>query len=532
LNFRKLDDDIKNLFEGLTQLQKEPDIGFLKASLDNLVDVLYTYYGKEVVVLIDEYDSMVTHAIGKGYEKELCEFLSGFFGNVFKGNGQVEFVVLAGCLRIAKESIFTGANNLVVSTVSEPEFSGMFGLSEGEMAKVLDDFGLSGSMGSFREWYNGYLFCGRLLFNTSSVLSYCRALLNDGEAKPQNFWANASGNDILNDVINKSESEEALPELESLLLGGSVEFELRGDITLDDFSNIYSLWSVLVHSGYLTPCGQGSNEYRLPNKEVQSEFARKVVTWVKNRIGSTVHTKIIKAIWGGNSGDLKDLLERILMTSTSFFDQHEYCYHMLLLGLIAEADPKSNRESGNGRTDITLKRGGTAAILELKKCYAELCMTADALKGIMQIRDRLHGKELELKGLNIIHFGVSFFKKGCYAILESEITKDLIAEAIGDMEAAALAVRMQIDKREADEGAKPEDFRSHRRKKWYKDRRNELEALADTLDNEGKKFKFAALLKDTEKLLDDLKWLQKAEAAKMPSQTLLQSMLIHEKFPQ
>jgi vacuolar-type H+-ATPase subunit I/STV1 len=313
------------------------------------------------------------------------------------------------------------------------------------------------------------------------------------------------------------------------LLGGSVEFELRNNIALDDFNDISSLWSVLVHSGYLTPCCQNSNEYRLPNKEVQSEFASKVVTWVKNRIGTTVHAKIIKAIWSQNTVELKELLDKILMTKISYFDEYEYCYHMLLLGLIAEVDAISNRESGNGRTDLTLKRGGAAAILELKKCYAELYMTADALKGIMQIRDRLYGRELEIKGFNIIHYGISFYKKGCYVILESEITKDLIAKAIGDMEAATLAVRMQIDKRESEEDENVEDFRSHRRKKWYKDRRNELDALADALDKEGTKFNFKRLLANTEALLYDLKWLQKAEAAKMPSQTLLQAMLIQEK---
>jgi hypothetical protein len=407
----------------------------------------------------------------------------------------------------------------------------MFGLTEDETAKVLDDFGLSDSIDSFGKWYDGYLFHCKRIFNTSSVLSYCKALLTDRTASPQNYWVNTSGNDILYDIISKSESEEALPDLESLLLDGTVELDLHSDITFDDFNDVSSLWSVLVHSGYLTPCARGSNEYRLPNKEIQSVFANKVIKWVTDRIGSTVHKNIIKAIWEKQSAQLKNLLDKILMSNISYFDQYEYCYHMLLLGLIVEVDPLSNRESGNGRTDLIFHRGSQYAIIELKKCYAELYMTADQLKGILQIRDRQYGHELVLKGFsNIIHYGIAFCKKECKVILESEITKDMLAEAIADMEAAVLAIQMQMDKRAAAPGAKVPDFRTaHRRKTWYKVRRDKLEALADILDNEGKNYKFDRLLKDTDKLLDDLKWLQKTLASKGESQTLFQAMLIQQK---
>jgi hypothetical protein len=505
------------------------DESFLSFALQCLVNMLYQHFGKEVVILIDEYDSMVTRAISKGYEKRLCEFLSGFFGGVFKGNARVEFVALTGCLRIAKESIFTGANNLVSASVSEADYSGMFGLTEEEVEKVLNDFGFSSAMDSFREWYDGYLFCDKRIYNTSSVMSHCKALTSSRIAKPQSYWANASSNDILQDIISKSESEETLPELESLLFGGSVEIELISDITLDDFDDVTSLWSVLVHSGYLTPCGQDAVEYRIPNKEIQREFLRKVVKWVKGRIGTNTHKQVVKAIWGKDTAKLKETLDKILLTKMSYFDSHEYCYHMLLLGLMADVDAESNRESGTGRTDITLKNGSKAAILELKKSYAQIYLAADALKGIMQIRDRLYGKDLEIKGFNVIHYGISFFKKECKAILESEITKELIAGAIGDMEAAVWAINWQTAKREAAESEQPLPESRPYRKAWHKGRKEELDDLKTSLDKESKDYDFYRLLKNTEKLLEDLRWLQKTEAAKSASQTLMQAMLTQDK---
>jgi hypothetical protein len=284
----------------IEKFSNPPDVAdepFLANSLRALTTMLYQHHGEKVVILIDEYDSMLTHALGKGYEKTLCEFLSSFFGKIFKSNRQVEFVVLTGCLRIAKESIFTGANNVNVSTVSHPEYADSFGLTEQEVAHVLDDFGLSDALATFQEWYNGYLFCGRRIYNTCSVMNFCKALIKDRTAAPESYWANSSSNDILRDIIAKSEVEKSLPKLENLLLGGVVDFDLRNDITLNDFNNVSSLWSVLVHSGYLTPCEKGSRKFHIPNKEIHNEFVNKVIEWVKARIGAGVHDDVVQAIY-------------------------------------------------------------------------------------------------------------------------------------------------------------------------------------------------------------------------------------------
>jgi hypothetical protein len=526
LNSDKLSLISKNSIEKFIRPPEIPDEAFLSFALDSLIIMLNEHFGKDVVILIDEYDSIVTHAIVKGYENRLLEFLSSFFGRVFKGNELVEFIVLTGCLRIANESNFASTNNLVASTVLDPEFSGMFGLTEEEVSKILNDFGLSSKLDSIREWYNGYLFGGKRIYNTSSVISYCRALQKKITSKPKNYWANTSSNDILLDVINKSECDKTLPDLEKLLLGGSIEIGLFNDITTEDFDDISALWRVLVHTGYLTPSEQDSDEYLIPNKEVQNEFRKKVVKRVKTRIGINVHSKIIEAIWSKNASVLQESLDKVIMTKISYFDEYEYCCHMLLLGLIADVDAASNRENLNERTDINLRKGDMYTILELKKSYDELYMTADALKGIMQIKDRLYGKELEIKGSSIIHYGISFCKTECLVILEREITKELIEEAIGDMEAVVWAIDWQINKRASN---KSTAVKSPSRKAWYKSRKIALESFKDSLDKESYTFDFAKLHANAENLLDDLKWLLTTEATKDSSQTLLQAMLTQTK---
>ncbi|MDR1643741.1 MAG: AAA family ATPase [Clostridiales bacterium] len=284
LDSEKIDIHNKQNIEKLISSVENPDLAVLKAGLENLTSALYYYYGKEIVILIDDYDSIVTHAIGKGHEKRILEFLSGFFGNVFKGNDQVDFVVLTGRLRIANESIFSGANNLKVTSVSDSQYSSCFGLSDEDAARVLDDFGLSGSMETFREWYDGYLIGSKRIFNISSFLSYCGDLMSNPGQEPKYYWANSSSNDIITYIISKSETDDMLPDLEKLLLGEAVTVDLRENICLDDFNHISTLWSILVHYGYLTPKEAGSKEYRIPNKEVRYEFLNKVVRSISQNL--------------------------------------------------------------------------------------------------------------------------------------------------------------------------------------------------------------------------------------------------------
>jgi hypothetical protein len=496
--------------------------------------MLYEHYEKEVVILIDEYDSMVTHAVGKGYEKSLCEFLSGFFGGVFKGNEQVEFAVLTGCLKIAKESIFTGVNNLVVSSVTSNRYSKMFGLTEDEVTKVLSDFGISDKWDSFQEWYNGYLFSDKRIYNTSSVLCYCKDLLSDRTTTPQNYWVNTSSNSILLDIINKADSTSALAELETLVFGGTVSFTLNSDITIDDFNSLSAMWSVLVHSGYLTSCDCGGY-FRIPNKEIKDVFVKTVLKWVKGRVDDKSQNAVVNSIWKSDTDTLQKTLSDIFMSKMSFHDSQEYAYHMFLLGLMADAEVKSNDETGNGRSDIILvNKNLGCAILELKKSHAELYMLADALRGIMQIRDKRYGKDFELRGFNVIHYGISFCKKSCCVILESNIDEVLIETAIDDMEAAAWAINWKINKKQRLKASRskkklipiPPPVKAPDSEPWFPERKRALEVFQDVLDHENSNFNFTLLLETTTKLLNDLKWLLKTEENRSESQTLLDALLL------
>ncbi|MDR1642295.1 MAG: ATP-binding protein [Clostridiales bacterium] len=511
------------------------DDSSLKATLDELTSTLYYYYGKEVVILIDDYDSMLINAIGKGYENAISDFLSGFFGRIFKGNTHVGFVVLTGCVRIVTESIVSGANNVIVSYVSHKNYSDCFGLTEAEVEKALDDFGLFDAMGAFQEWYKGYLFSDKCIYNTSSVMSCCKDLLGERTANPQKYWisnsSSSNNNKILVDILNKAERALELSNLENLVFGGTINLSLKTVLTLKDFDTDF--WSVLVHSGYLTPCMADSNDYRIPNKEIKNAFVESVITWIQGRVKEELRRIVVSSIWKQDSETLQETLIDIL--ADPFIDKisfrQAYPCHLILLGLMADGEVKSNGDSGNGRY-ITLANSKDAAIIELKKSYADLYMLSDALGGIMQIRDRFCGQDFNQRGFNVIHYGMSFCKKQCFAILESNIDQAMIESAIGDMEAAVWGLNWIIDKKMRETAKRrkkpvplPPLIKEPDSEAWFPGREQKLKDLRDVLELEKLNFNFALLLETTTKLLDDLRWLLKTEVARDDSRTLLEALL-------
>jgi hypothetical protein len=253
-DYDRLSPDSKNDIERLISPPVSPDLAHLKSGLSILTRAVSSYYGKEVVVLIDEYDAAIIQSISKGYGNRLLDFLSGFYSCVLKGNERVEFVALTGCLRIAGI-----ADNLVVSTVSDPEYASRFGLTEEEVTKVLADIGFSGALPSIREWHGGFLFGGKRIYNASSVMSYCKDLQGNPKAHPKSHWANSSSDDILQDVIAKAESED-LPDLEKFILGEPVKLAMKSEIAFGDFDDISSLWSVLVHLEHIPKFRNGTGK--------------------------------------------------------------------------------------------------------------------------------------------------------------------------------------------------------------------------------------------------------------------------------
>ncbi|MDR1540218.1 MAG: ATP-binding protein [Clostridiales bacterium] len=421
----------------------------LKNALKIIANSMFSHFEKEVVILIDEYDSIANQAAGKGYQKELLSFLSGFFGAVFKDNSDVEFIVAAGCLRIAKESIFTGANNLVVSTISDVDYSTCFGLTECEVAKVLSDLKLEDATDIVRDWYNGYLFGKQRIYNTSDVMSYCRDLLKSPGAEPKMYWSNTSGNDILRDIIESSGGRYAMLNMQRLASGESVRLAFRSEITYDDFSSADSLWSVLAHSGYLTPSSFGSNNFRAPNREVQELLSSKILEWIREETPVDAPEAIAASLWSEDVAGFQEEINKVLMQSMSFFDKLENSYHMLLLGLLASSGAVSNRESGEGRPDLEiadsdLKR---AAEIEVKKSYEKIFMLSDALKGCWQILRKSYGKAYENKGFKVLRYSISFFGKSCRVVLENGIKAESIQSAICDVNASIEAIEAEISSR-------------------------------------------------------------------------------------
>jgi hypothetical protein len=253
-------------------LSEAPDETYLARSLNDLTSILWEHHGgSRVAVFIDDYDSMMNRAVGQGYAQELLDFFSSFYGYVCKGNEQVGFVLMTGRMKIGMESFSEGANNVVGSGVLEPRYSDRFGFTEDEVAKVLTDFGCFDELNEIKENYGGYLFGKTQIYNPAAVLRLCGAL-----EKPVAYWAGASGNDLLELVISNSESWRLLSELEALAFGGTAKFWLRDCIRFGELDDANALWYVLVHSGYLTPCGWRSEEYRVPNAKALVELGKVV----------------------------------------------------------------------------------------------------------------------------------------------------------------------------------------------------------------------------------------------------------------
>ncbi|MDR1639613.1 MAG: AAA family ATPase [Clostridiales bacterium] len=506
-----------------------PNEAFLIMSLKAVTAMFYEHYGKPVVILIDDYDSMIAHAVPLELKKRIQDFLSGLFAPIFKGNRQVEFVVLTGCLWIANS-----ANNEIASTVSHPRYADSFGLTEDELAKVLEALGLSHNLPAFQEWYGAYLIGGKRIYNTWSVMSYCNALLSNPTAVPKCYWANTSGSDILFDAFSKAESENALTDLERLVFAQPVRIALQNSISPGDFPNLSSILSLMVHSGYLTPCSPAGNEYRIPNKEVKAEFIKTALAWVKERAPEDLSAKVVSSIWNADTETIQNALSGFFTTQSSSENPPKHACNLLLLGLMNDGEI-----TGTGETFITLaNKSSKTAALELKKSYVLLYMLADALQGVMRIRERGAEKDLALSdyGAKAMHFGISFCMKKCLCLIESAVNPELIESAIGDMQAATWCIRQRIDKKSRLQASRrmrklnqlpllsdapdsesallvppPPLLDAPDSESWFTGRESALEAFNYTLDHEKTNFNFELLLETTAKLVDDLNRLLIAE---------------------
>ena len=430
----KLTDEEKESYKALIGVDATGDFQMsdtaMEKALLRLSALLRKHYGKQVILLIDEYDVPLDKAFQYGYYDEMVSLLRNMFGNALKTNPDLYFAVLTGCLRISKESIFTGLNNLKVLTLTDVRFDEYFGFTDTEVKDMLEYYGLSGHYGEVKEWYDGYRFGNVEVYCPWDVINYCDLLKADPNALPQDYWSNTSGNAMVRRFIDKADTQTR-DEIERLIAGDEILKEIHQELTYNELdSSIENLWSVLFTTGYLTQRGQEGKKYRLaiPNNEIRELFISQIREWfrdVSRKDGETLN-QFCEAFPEQNPEKIEEIFSDYLWNTISIRDtassKKENFYHGILLGLLGYKSNwlvKSNAESGLGYSDILVEvpKNRTGIVIELK--YAEDGnMDAACEKALQQIEDRDYAAKLKDDGMrNIIKYGIACYKKNCKVVL-------------------------------------------------------------------------------------------------------------------
>lgn len=381
-----------------------------------------------MILLIDEYDVPLDKAFQRGYYEEMVSLIRNLFGNALKTNDALQFAVLTGCLRISKESIFTGLNNLNVMTVSDPYFCDSFGFTDDEVRELLRFYGLEEFHNTMRDWYDGYQFGTASIYCPWDVIKYVQILLRDREAEPENYWANTSGNDLVRHFIEKA-NKNTKAEIEQLVNGGTIIKNIKKELTYREIDDsIENVWSVLFATGYLTQRGRSSGKQlrlTIPNKEIRELFIDLVKDWFKetSRADLSKIEKFCKAFPDGDAVLIEEMLCDYLWDSISVRDtavrrsRKENFYHGMLLGLLQSQGNwliQSNAELGEGYSDISICTSNrTEIVIELK--YADDGnLEKGCREALKQIEERKYAIGLQRKGMkNIIKYGIAFCEKEC-----------------------------------------------------------------------------------------------------------------------
>ena len=402
-------------------------------SIRLLSELLYRHYEQKVIILIDEYDVPLDKAFQNGYYHEMVKLMRGILGQALKTNDFLQFAVLTGCLRISKESIFTGLNNFKVLSILDARFDEQFGFTDDEVKNLLADYGLSSYFAEVKEWYNGYHFGNADIYCPWDVINYVDQLKYDQTAIPQDYWSNSSGNAIVRSLIDKADIQTK-NEIERLIAGEYIEKEISQELTYDEIDNkIENLWSVLFTTGYLTQHGRTENgKYRLtiPNKEIRNLFTRQIREWfrdVSQKDGEKLNV-FCNAFVEKNPDKIEQIFSDYLWNTISIRDtavskeRKENFYHGILLGLLGYKTTwltKSNAESGTGYSDILVEvpDNRTGIVVELK--YAEDGdMETACAKALTQIDEKNYIMKLKQDGMrNFIKYGIACYKKDCKVVL-------------------------------------------------------------------------------------------------------------------
>ncbi|NDO49199.1 hypothetical protein FMM75_07115 [Lachnospiraceae bacterium MD335] len=408
--------------------------GQLKNSFLTLSRLLQRHYNQKVIILIDEYDVPLDKAYRSGYYDEMVELMRGLFGQALKTNDSLYLAVLTGCLRISKESIFTGMNNFNVYTVKDMQYNQYFGFTDAEVTEMLEYYSFMERSDVIKEWYDGYHFSGLDIYCPWDVISYCHALKMNFSIMPQNYWVNTSSNDIIRKFISKAKSVTK-SEIELLIDGGSVKKKIRQELTYRDLdTNIDNLWSLLFTTGYLTQSGEdngGLTELVIPNKEIRWIFVEQIQEWFAEETArdSTTLEQFCKAFEENNVAAIEEGFTFYLKKMISIRDTNakkerkENFYHGILLGLFSNMDGwiiMSNAETGDGYSDILVEAQDTEVGIVIELKYAENAAFDTACKNALeQIADRNYEERLLDDGMKTIYrYGIACYKKRCRVVSE------------------------------------------------------------------------------------------------------------------
>ena len=431
---KKVLDKEKAAFERF--LNEQDTLDDVQESLKMLSSLLYQHYGQKTILLIDEYDVPLDKAFQHGYYKEMVALIRSLFGQALKTNDYLQFAVLTGCLRVSKESIFTGLNNFKVLSITDSRFDEHFGFTDAEAKTLLDDYNLTAHYGETKEWYDGYRFGSVDVYCPWDVINHVDRLCGEPNAEPQAYWINTSGNDLVRRFVDKAD-KTTQGEIERLIAGEAIEKAVRLELTYNEIDNsIDNLWSVLFTTGYLTQAGKVERSvYKLiiPNREVREVFILQIQEWFKETV---VHDEkpmqaFCQAFLDGNAEEIQKRLTVILGKMISILDtkakdeQKENFYHGLLLGLL-RSDPTwsilSNAESGDGFSDILIEPEDPDAgiVIEVKYSPTLAGMESVCEAAMNQIKEKRYDERLRNEGReHITAFGIAFCKKRCKVSFET-----------------------------------------------------------------------------------------------------------------
>ena len=395
-------------------------------SLKFLSECLFQCYGRKAIILIDEYDVPLENAYFSGFYDKMVSVIRALFESALKTNDNLEFAVITGCLRISKESIFTGLNNLKIMSITSRTYAEHFGFTPEEVEQILRDYGLEDNLKIVKQWYDGYRFGESEVYNPWSVINYVDSCYHDKKAFAKPYWSNTSSNSIVKNLIEQADIS-VKQEIERLIEGGTIEKPIHEDITYDDMNSTQdNLWNFLFFTGYLKKISERQEgetiymEMAIPNSEVRYVYKNAVLRWFEERTEKKELKPLYESLLNGKADELAEILSENLMETISFYDYQESYYHGFLAGMLKNIGNyivQSNRESGNGRPDILVRYPsvrGKAVIIEIKVSKTYQGMEEKCDEALNQIEEQKYEEALRQEGYrDILKYGVAFYRKEC-----------------------------------------------------------------------------------------------------------------------